>query len=132
MVRSVLSHYSPLLLPALLSLGLALLTCAPRSVSAEAEPISASPGISNCAFPDFSALAKLLSPSVVNVSVDGSVKAEAEPGEKGGKEKDEDPRKDPDSPFKSVGSGFIIEASGYIVTNYHVVGTSEDGCRERV
>lgn len=66
--------------------------------------------------PNFSDLAKLLSPSVVNISV------EAKETEAGDEEAEPLLRRGgPATPLRSVGSGMIVTVDGYIVTNNHVI-----------
>jgi serine protease Do len=75
-----------------------------------------------CTCPDFSALVKELSQSVVNVSVDGDSGSRDLAKEEGPKDKDDGA--EGDSMPRSAGSGFVIDSSGYIVTNNHVVGAA--------
>jgi serine protease Do len=65
-------------------------------------------------FPHFSELVRDLSKAVVNISVEGGASADENADEAG-------PKKE-ESPFRSVGSGFIINEQGFIVTNNHVIG----------
>src|SRR5262249_5528637 len=91
--------------------------------------------------PDFSGLAEHVAPSVVNTSTTQEVKAGpgfGAPGGGGGGEAD--PCHEFFGPFerffgpprgrpykaKSLGSGFVIDPSGYILTNNHVVENADE------
>ena len=92
--------------------------------------------------PDFSGLAEHVAPSVVNISstqeVKGGPLAPGGPGGPGGGE--DDPFHDFFGPFerffgpprrmpykaKSLGSGFVIDTKGYILTNNHVVENADE------
>ncbi len=87
--------------------------------------------------PNFVALAEHVSPSVVNISTTQEVKGGfGMPGRPGG---EDDPFREffgpfehffgqPRRPFKakSLGSGFVIDSSGYIITNNHVVENADE------
>jgi serine protease Do len=94
--------------------------------------------------PDFAGLAEHVAPSVVNISstqeVKGSTGPGFGPGGPGGQGGEDDPFHEFFGPFerffgpqrrapykaKSLGSGFVIDASGYILTNNHVVENADE------
>jgi serine protease Do len=97
--------------------------------------------------PDFAGLAEHVAPSVVNISSTQEVKGSTGPGfgpggpgGPGGQGGEDDPFHEFFGPFerffgpqrrapykaKSLGSGFVIDASGYILTNNHVVENADE------
>lgn len=124
-----------------LSVGIVIGTLLDTGVKA-AKDQPAAPGAKPLTIPDpvemqnsFSQLAKQLEPAVVHISVTSEPKAPAQargrrrpgPGE------DEDmndlfqrffgfgPPEGPRMPRRGLGSGVIVDPSGYILTNYHVI-----------
>ena len=116
--------------------------------AAPATPTTPAPTV---ALPDFAALAQQISPSVVNISSTQEVKGPSMsgprgpggpggPGAPGGPGGPDDPFHEFFEPFerffgpprrgpfraKSLGSGFVIDASGYIITNNHVVENADE------
>jgi serine protease Do len=111
--------------------------------SAAPSPSGPPPTVS---LPDFSGLAEHLSPSVVNISSTQEVKGgglrlgPGGPGGQGGEGGPDDQFQEFFGPFerffgpqrrmpfkaKSLGSGFVIDPSGYILTNNHVVENADE------
>ncbi len=130
-----------------LLLSLALLT-APATVIAAPEPPPASMPpvtIANSPHPGFSVLVERLLPAVVNISTTQTIK-----DKDSSSDMQELPQFPPGSPFEdffkdfmekhkkqlqqpghqrkttSLGSGFIIDAGGYVVTNNHVIQDADE------
>src|SRR5262245_22436456 len=92
--------------------------------------------------PDFADLAEHMSPSVVNISSTQEVKSRGPQGPGGGQgqgQGEDDPFGEfygpferffgqPRRPFKakSLGSGFVIDSKGFILTNNHVVENADE------
>lgn len=67
--------------------------------------------------PRLTDLSRELSPTVVNISVEGPAADEGDEGESG--------KKKESAPLRSLGSGFLISGEGHIVTSNHVIEKSE-------
>jgi serine protease Do len=71
--------------------------------------------------PDFTELVNRLSPSIVNISTVSEEEEEQEDQLQRRRERDPFDFFHHFGPRRSLGSGFVLDASGYIITNHHVV-----------
>lgn len=128
-----------------LALALATTALTPWAFRAEAQPAAGAPAaavaLPRAAIgPDFADLVARVAPAVVRVTVSGQVEAtgaaELPPELRGspferffrGQPGREMPGREPAPQPRRVagqGSGFIIEPSGFIVTNHHVIGRAD-------
>lgn len=93
----------------------------PSTASAAPSPVAVTSSVGNGAAPDVAALVAKVKPSVVNITAEHEAKAsEGSPFEfffrRGGPSESGPARKQ-----RALGSGFIVDAQGHVVTNAHVV-----------
>jgi serine protease Do len=135
------------------ALATLVLAIAPLSVPAQTPSRLNAPGAPSGGFAD---LAERLLPAVVNISTTQTIRApqgqqgqQGQPGQPGQRRGPEMPQFPPGSPFEeffkeffdrqgrggqdpaprraqSLGSGFVIDASGLIVTNNHVIAEADE------
>jgi len=103
--------------------------------------VAGAAGAEQRALPDFTALVEANSPAVVNISTTQKRRAEARPRLPKGLEIPDLPQNSPFNEFfrrffgegeieefdaQSLGSGFIISADGYVISNNHVIKNADE------
>jgi serine protease Do len=106
-------------------LGFAALAAAPGCTPLEAQAQTAAPGTRFTVLPDFADLAQAVLPAVVNIAVTGEQTTQIPPELRGTPfERYFRDRRGGRQQVQGAGSGFIIDPTGYVVTNNHVVGSA--------
>ncbi len=100
---------------------------APRSRLAEAKLPAVSPAVPGAV--SFADIAQRLNPAVVNI--DATSRGDGRPRRLGGTLPDvpdpfgRSPERERDGPRRGAGTGFLVDADGYILTNHHVIDGAE-------
>ena len=117
--------------------GLIIASCLDFTKGSEADVNKDGSSVPVVTLPDFSGLAEKSLPAVVNISSTKIVKVPQQAQQlyrffywffPGQQDRRQPQPKVPPQEFrsKSLGSGFIIDKSGYIVTNYHVIDGADE------
>ncbi|MDO8519592.1 MAG: DegQ family serine endoprotease [Deltaproteobacteria bacterium] len=84
-------------------------------------PVPAAPALPTASLPNFAELAKAVKPSVVNISTTKAIQRRLNPYYGPFSPREPSERED-----HSLGTGFIIDAQGHIITNNHVVEGADE------